>query len=102
MPESFRVALDLRGVSHSEGGHRRLINLVRELDALPSPLEFDLISNPCHEIDKHSWSIRTHTISPRLRTRMMHHPGVISPQSAVGKDPDHALPDRRYLVFTHQ
>lgn len=76
VPESFRVALDLRGVSHSEGGHRRLINLVRELDAIPSPLEFDLISNPCHEIDSHSWSIRTHTIPPRLRTRMMHHPGV--------------------------
>lgn len=76
MSETFRVALDLRGVSHSEGGHRRLINLVRELDVLQSPLEFELICDPSPGVSAQPWSNRTHRVPPRLRTRMMHQPAL--------------------------
>lgn len=70
----LRIALDLCQISISRWGHRRLLNLVHELDRHPDSLSLELIAEPVPELTRYPWSAGNRLIPPgsRIQTQVIH------------------------------
>lgn len=84
----MKIGLDLRHVASSDRGYRRMMNLVESLDRLGTDFEFELISEPCHEIERRTWSHRTRSVPPQHRFRALRRRFLGRARSLLFSQPD--------------